>query len=57
MKRRRFFAARRFFRRFNPWLFLVCILLAVIIWCAALYVQSQETLTVASTLPAIFTTL
>ena len=42
MKRRRFFAARRFLRRFNPWLFLVCILLAVLIWCAAMYVQSPD---------------
>ncbi len=50
MKRRRFFAARRFFRRFNPWLFLVCILLAVLIWCAAMYVQSPDAASAAAAL-------
>ena len=40
MKKRRFFAARRFLRRFNPWLFLVCILLAAVIWCAAVYIEA-----------------
>lgn len=28
---------RRFFRRFNPWLFLICVLLALLIWCATMY--------------------
>ena len=28
---------RRFFRRFNPWLFLICVLLAVVIWCVTMY--------------------
>ena len=28
---------RRFLRRFNPWLFLICVLLAVVIWCATMY--------------------
>ena len=28
---------RRFFRRFNPWLFLICVILAVLIWCATMY--------------------
>ncbi len=53
MKRRRFFAARRFFRRFNPWLFLVCVLLALVIWCAAMYVQSGGA-PAAAALPALF---
>lgn len=33
---------RRFFRRFNPWLYLVCLLLAVIIWCAAMYSKDPD---------------
>ena len=28
---------RRFFRRFNPWLFLICVLFAVLIWCVTMY--------------------
>ena len=28
---------RRFLRRFNPWLFLICVLLAVVIWCVTMY--------------------
>ena len=32
-----FLRIRRFFRRFNPWLFLICVLLAALIWCATMY--------------------
>lgn len=39
MKKRRFRMTRRFFRRFNPWLFFLCVLLAAIIWCATMYIQ------------------
>ena len=33
---------RRFFLRFNPWLYLVCLLLAAIIWCGAMYVNDPD---------------
>ena len=33
---------RRFFRRFNPWLFLACLLLATVIWCAIMYVEDPN---------------
>lgn len=39
MKKRAFYIVRRFFRRFNPWLFLVCVILAVIIFCATMYTE------------------
>ena len=42
MKKKRFMPARRFFRRFNPWLFLVCLLLAVLIWCATMYIEDPN---------------
>lgn len=42
MKKRGFSRARRFFRRFNPWLFLVCLLLAAVIWCAAMYIEDPN---------------
>ena len=42
MKKRRFAYARRFFRRFNPWLFLLCLLLAAIIWCATMYIEDPN---------------
>ncbi len=29
-------------RRFNPWLFLVCLLLAVVIWCAIMYIEDPN---------------
>ena len=44
MKKRGFLMARRFFRRFNPWLFLVCLLLAAIIWCATMYMEDPDNL-------------
>ncbi len=34
--------ARRFFRRFNIWLYLVCLLLAVIVFCAAMYTKDPD---------------
>lgn len=37
MKTRTVLRIRRFFRRFNPWLFLICLLLAVVIWCLTMY--------------------
>lgn len=42
MKKRRFLLARRFFRRFNPWFFLLCLLLAIIIWCVTMYVEDPD---------------
>ncbi len=39
---------RRFFRRFNPWLFLICVLLALVIFCAAMYVKDPTGLRPAS---------
>ena len=41
-------ATRRFFRRFNPWLFLLCVLLAFIIWCATMYVEDPNGLRTAA---------
>ena len=35
-------ALRRFFRRFNPWLYIVCLLLARAIWCAAMYSKDPD---------------
>ena len=40
-------ATRRFFRRFNVWLYLVCLLLAVIVWCASMYVKDPDGLRTA----------
>lgn len=37
MKTRTALRIRRFFRRFNPWLFLICVLLAIVIWCLTMY--------------------
>lgn len=37
MKTRTILRIRRFFRRFNPWLFLVCVLLAILIWGLTMY--------------------
>ncbi len=34
--------ARRFFGRFNLWLYLVCLVLAVIVWCASMYVKDPD---------------
>ena len=43
MKKRKLSSAtRRFFRRFNPWLFLLCVLLAVLIWGATMYVEDPN---------------
>ena len=39
MKTKTILRVRRFFRRFNPWLFLVCVLLAVVIWCLTMYIR------------------
>ena len=52
---------RRFFSRFNPWLFLVCLLMAVVIWCASMYIEdpnglrepAAETVACASTLRSL----
>lgn len=38
---------RRFFRRFNLWLFLVCVLLAAVIWCVTSYLSYQSALETA----------
>ena len=37
MKTKTILRIRRFFRRFNPWLFLVCVLLAIVIWGLVMY--------------------
>lgn len=51
MKKRKLSSAtRRFFRRFNPWLFLLCVLLALVIWCATMYVEDPNGLRAASLL-------
>ncbi|MBO7293779.1 MAG: hypothetical protein J6V07_07595 [Clostridia bacterium] len=51
MKKKRLASAtRRFFRRFNPWLFLLCVLLAVLIWCATMYVEDPNGLREAALL-------
>ncbi len=47
--------ARRFFRRFNPWLYLVCLLLAAIVWCASMYVKDPDGLRTEETTAAILT--
>lgn len=39
MKTKTILRVRRFFRRFNPWLFLLCVLLAVVIWCVTMYIR------------------
>lgn len=53
-------AARRFFRRFNVWLYLVCLLLAVIVWCVSMYVKDPDGLRsqqeTASLYPAVSVT-
>ncbi|MBO7293707.1 MAG: hypothetical protein J6V07_07225 [Clostridia bacterium] len=49
-KRRLALATRRFFRRFNPWLFLLCVLLALVIWCATMYVEDPNGLRKAALL-------
>ena len=41
-QKKRFALSRRFFRRFNPWLFLVCLLLAAVIWCAIMYIEDPN---------------
>lgn len=37
MKTKTILRVRRFFRRFNPWLFLICVLMAIVIWCVTMY--------------------
>lgn len=37
MKTKTILRIRRFFRRFNPWLFLICALMAIVIWCVTMY--------------------
>lgn len=44
MKKRAFYLVRRFFRRFNPWLFLVCTVLAVLIFFITMYVEDPYSL-------------
>ena len=48
MKFRSFLKIRRFFRRFNLWLFLGCVLLAALIWCVTLYVNDPNGLRAAA---------
>ena len=54
MKKKRFSLARRFFKRFNPWLFLVCVLLAILIWCTTMYVQDPSGLRSALAMSPLF---
>ena len=42
MKFRSVLKIRRFFRRFNLWLFLGCVLLAALIWCVTLYLNDPN---------------
>ena len=42
MKLKNIVKLRRFFRRFNLWLYLICLLVAVIIWCTAMYVSDPD---------------
>ena len=49
--------ARRFFRRFNPWLYLVCLLLAAIVWCAAMYLRDPDGLRSAAEATALASSL
>ena len=43
MKFKRFLRSlKRFFGRFNPWLFLVSLLLAIAIWCVAMYTKDPK---------------
>ena len=37
MKTKTVLRIRRFFRRFIPWLFLACVLMALVIWCVTMY--------------------
>ena len=50
---RALFLIRRFFRRFNPWLFLACVALATLIFCVTMYVEDpyslRETLSAVAT--------
>ena len=46
---------RRFFRRFNLWLFLGCVLLAALIWCVTLYLNDPYGLREAAEAVALAT--
>ncbi len=52
-QKKRFSLFRRFFRRFNPWLFLVCLLLAAVIWCAIMYIEDPNGLREAASQAAL----
>ena len=52
-QKKRFSLLRRFFRRFNPWLFLVCLLLAAVIWCAIMYIEDPNGLREAASQAAL----
>ena len=41
-QKKRFALTRRFLHRFNPWLFLACLLLAAVIWCAIMYIEDPN---------------
>lgn len=53
MKLKNIVKARRFFRRFNIWLYLICLLLAVVIWCTAMYVNDPDGLRESPEEPAV----
>lgn len=55
-QKKRFSLFRRFFRRFNPWLFLVCLLLAAMIWCAIMYIEDPNGLREAASQAALLVT-
>lgn len=42
MKLKNIVKIRRFFRRFNIWLYLICLLLAIAVWCTAMYMNESE---------------
>ena len=55
MKLKNIVKVRRFFRRFNIWLYLICLLVAVVIWCTALYTNNTEGAADDSCEPAVTT--
>ncbi len=53
MKLKNIVKLRRFFRRFNLWLYLICLLVAIVIWCTAMYVNDPDGLKEAPAEPAV----
>ena len=53
MKLKNIVKIRRFFRRFNLWLYLICLLVAVIVWCTTMYVNDPDGLNEPAEEPAV----